>query len=196
MAQELLKLHAARQVAQGHEFTRDTVWQQELEDSFPYQETPDQATAISDVKADMEQTKPMDRLICGDVGYGKTEVAMRAVFKAVSDGKQVAMLVPTTILAEQHYQTFSERMSHTPTRVEVLSRFRTPKEQKKVLEDVKSGKVDVLVGTHRILSKDIRFRDLGLIEWAESAERARVVREPTRAEVEAARRTSALPFRL
>ena len=162
MAQELIRLNAARQVAEGHDFSADTVWQQELEDSFPFVETPDQAQAINDVKADMEQTRPMDRLICGDVGYGKTEVALRAAFKTVNDGMQVGLLVPTTVLAQQHYATFSERLSPFPVRVEVLSRFRTPKEQQEVIEGLKSGSIDIVIGTHRLLQKDVEFKDLGL----------------------------------
>ena len=162
MAQELIRLNAARQIAQGHEFSQDTVWQQELEDSFPYVETPDQAQAINDVKADMELSRPMDRLICGDVGYGKTEVALRAAFKTVNDGMQVGLLVPTTVLAQQHYATFSERLSPFPVRVEVLSRFRTPKEQQQVIEGLKSGEVDIVIGTHRLLQKDVQFKNLGL----------------------------------
>ena len=163
MASELMQLYAERKARPGVSFSADGPMHREMEATFPFQETPDQLRTMDEVKQDMESPHSMDRLVCGDVGYGKTEVAVRAAFKSVCDNRQVAILVPTTILAEQHYQTFSERMSHTPTRVEVLSRFRTPKEQKKVLEDVKSGKVDVLVGTHRILSKDIRFRDLGLM---------------------------------
>ncbi len=162
MAQELIRLNAARQVAKGHEFGQDTVWQQELEDSFPYVETPDQAQAINDVKADMELARPMDRLICGDVGYGKTEVALRAAFKTVNDGMQVGLLVPTTVLAQQHYATFTERLSPFPVRVEVLSRFRTPKEQQQVIEGLKSGEVDIVIGTHRLLQKDVQFKNLGL----------------------------------
>ena len=162
MAQELIRLNAARQVAQGHDFGPDTVWQQELEDSFPFVETPDQSQAINEVKTDMEQSRPMDRLICGDVGYGKTEVALRAAFKTVSDGMQVGLLVPTTVLAQQHYATFSERLSPFPVRVEVLSRFRTPKEQQEVIEGLKGGSVDIVIGTHRLLQKDVRFKNLGL----------------------------------
>ena len=162
LAEELLKLHAARQEARGHEFSPDTTWQRELEDSFPYEETPDQAQAIEEVKSDMEIVKPMDRLICGDVGYGKTEVALRAAFKTVNDGLQVGMLVPTTVLAQQHYATFSERLSPYPVRVEVLSRFRTPKEQQEVIEGLKDGSVDIVVGTHRLLQKDVAFKNLGL----------------------------------
>ena len=162
MAQELIRLNASREVTQGHEFNPDTAWQRELEDSFPYIETPDQAKAIDDVKADMERTRPMDRLICGDVGYGKTEVALRAAFKTVSDGMQVGLLVPTTVLAQQHYATFTERLSPFPVRVEVLSRFRTPKEQQEVIEGLKSGEVDIVIGTHRLLQKDVQFKNLGL----------------------------------
>jgi transcription-repair coupling factor (superfamily II helicase) len=162
LAQELLKLNAARQVASGHEFSPDTTWQQELEDSFPYEETPDQARAINQVKEDMEQPKPMDRLICGDVGYGKTEVALRAAFKSVNDGMQVGLLVPTTVLAQQHYATFSERLNPFPIRLEVLSRFKTAKEQKEVLEGLENGAVDIVIGTHRLLQKDVKFKNLGL----------------------------------
>ena len=162
MAQELLRANAAREIAEGHEFSHDTGWQQELEDSFPYIETPDQAQAIVDVKSDMERSRPMDRLICGDVGYGKTEVALRAAFKTVSDGMQVGILVPTTVLAQQHYATFTERLSPFPVRVEVLSRFRTPKEQQQVIEGLMAGEVDIVIGTHRLLQKDVHFKNLGL----------------------------------
>ena len=162
MAQELLRINAARAIAEGHEHGSDTVWQQELEDSFPFIETPAQARAIVEVKADMETTRPMDRLICGDVGYGKTEIALRAAFKSVNDGLQVAMLVPTTVLAQQHYATFSERLSPFPVKIEVLSRFRTPKEQQEVIEGLKDGSVDIVIGTHRLLQKDVRFKNLGL----------------------------------
>ena len=162
MAQELIRVNAQRQLAQGHEFTPDTLWQQELEDAFPFVETPDQSRAISEVKADMEQQRPMDRLICGDVGYGKTEVALRAAFKTVNDGMQVGLLVPTTVLAQQHYATFTERLSPYPVRVEVLSRFRTPKEQQQVVAAVGAGEVDIVIGTHRLLQKDVRFKNLGL----------------------------------
>ena len=162
MAQELIRVNAARQLAKGHEFSPDSAWQQELEDSFPYMETPDQANAINEVKADMERTQPMDRLICGDVGYGKTEVALRAAFKTVSDGMQVGLLVPTTVLAQQHYATFTERLSPFPVRVEVLSRFRTHKEQQQVIEGLKAGEVDIVIGTHRLLQKDVQFKNLGL----------------------------------
>ena len=162
MAQELLRLNATREVAEGHEFSSDSSWQRELEDSFPYIETPDQAQAIVDVKTDMERSRPMDRLICGDVGYGKTEIALRAAFKTVSDGMQVGILVPTTVLAQQHYATFTERLSPFPVRVEVLSRFRTPKEQQLVVEGLKKGEVDIVIGTHRLLQKDVQFKNLGL----------------------------------
>ncbi|HPU48980.1 MAG TPA: transcription-repair coupling factor [Syntrophomonadaceae bacterium] len=163
MAEELLKLYAARQAREGYAFGPDTPWQAQFEEAFPYQETPDQLKAIRDVKRDMESRRPMDRLICGDVGYGKTEVAMRAAFKAVMDGKQVAMLVPTTVLAEQHYLSFQERFKEFPATIEVLSRFRTPGQQKKVLEDLRKGVVDIIIGTHRLLSKDVSFKDLGLL---------------------------------
>ena len=163
MAEDLLRAYAARRALPGHAFKADTVWQRELEASFPYDETPDQLKAIEDVRADMETASPMDRLICGDVGYGKTEVAIRAAFKAVQDGKQVAVLVPTTILATQHGLTFRERFADFPVKVEVLSRFRTPKEVKDVLARLERRDVDVLIGTHRLLSKDVKFPDLGLV---------------------------------
>ena len=163
MARELIHLYAERQTRPGFGYAADSALQQELEASFPYQETPDQLRAVEEVKRDMEASHPMDRLVCGDVGYGKTEVAVRAAYKAVCDGKQVAVLVPTTILAQQHFLTFSERMSHTPARIEVMSRFRTAKELNRTARDLKDGKVDILIGTHRILSKDVEFRDLGLL---------------------------------
>lgn len=163
MASELIELYAQRKSLPGFQYSADSAPMWELEASFPFQETPDQQRTVDDVKKDMEQPNPMDRLVCGDVGYGKTEVAVRAAFKAVCDNKQVAVLVPTTILAQQHYQTFSERMEPFPVRVEVMSRFGTAKELKRTAEDVKAGKVDVLIGTHRILSKDVVFRDLGLL---------------------------------
>ena len=163
MAAELLKLYAQRHTAQGTAFSPDNDFQREFEDSFDYNETDDQLTAIAAIKHDMESTTPMDRLLCGDVGYGKTEVAMRAAFKAVQDGKQVAVLTPTTVLAFQHFETFKQRFSQFPINVEMISRFRTPKEQKVILEKVETGKVDILIGTHRILSKDIKFQDLGLL---------------------------------
>jgi transcription-repair coupling factor (superfamily II helicase) len=163
MAEELLKLYAARKTVVGHAFSPDTHWQQEFEDAFPYDLTPDQSTAISDIKADMESATPMDRLLCGDVGYGKTEVAMRAAFKAVMDGKQVAFLAPTTVLAFQHVKTLRERFAAFPVRIDMVSRFRTKAEQKQSLEDLAAGKVEIIVGTHRLLSKDVQFRDLGLL---------------------------------
>ncbi|MBA2341258.1 MAG: transcription-repair coupling factor [Pyrinomonadaceae bacterium] len=163
MADELLRLYAERKLVRGYAFPADTPWQRELEESFEYEPTPDQATAIEDVKQDMEAATPMDRLLCGDVGYGKTEVAMRAAFKSVMDSKQVAVLTPTTVLAYQHFETMRRRFAPFPVRVELLSRFRTPKEQKTVVEQVERGEIDILVGTHRILSKDLRFRDLGLV---------------------------------
>jgi transcription-repair coupling factor (superfamily II helicase) len=163
IAQELVVLYQTRLQTPGHAFPMDTPWQRELEDAFPFQETPDQLVAIGEVKADMESTHPMDRLVCGDVGFGKTEVAIRAAFKAVQDGKQVAVLVPTTLLAQQHHQTFSDRFAGYPVRVEVLSRFLTPGQAKAVAEGVRSGEVDVVIGTHRLLSDDIQFKDLGLL---------------------------------
>jgi len=163
IAHDLLNLYASREVITGFKFSRDTVWQHELEASFPYLETPDQITVQQEIKADMERSKPMDRLVCGDVGYGKTEVALRAAFKAVMDSKQVAVLVPTTVLAQQHYVTFSERMKAFPVKVEVLSRFRSTRDQKKVLEGLTNGGVDICIGTHRIIQKDIKFKDLGLL---------------------------------
>ena len=163
IAQELVVLYQKRVNSPGHAFAADTPWQQEMEDAFPYAETPDQLKAIEDVKDDMEASRPMDRLVCGDVGFGKTEVAIRAVFKAVQDGKQAAVLVPTTLLASQHFQTFADRFAGFPVRVEVLSRFLTPGEAKKVVEGLRSGEVDVVIGTHRLLSEDITFKDLGLL---------------------------------
>lgn len=163
IAQDLIKLYAIRQERPGHAYGADTVWQKEFEELFPYEETEDQLHAIEDTKRDMESTKIMDRLICGDVGFGKTEIAIRAAFKAVSDGKQVAVLVPTTILAQQHYNTFSMRLRDFPFTVELLSRFRTPADSKKVIEKVRTGRVDILIGTHRILSKDVEFKNLGLL---------------------------------
>src|SRR6267378_2696095 len=163
MAEELLKLYARRSVAQGHTFAGDSPWQREFEASFRFEETPDQLRAIKDVKRDMESPRPMDRLVAGDVGYGKTEVALRAAFKAVADGTQVAVLVPTTVLAQQHWSTFAERFTPFPAKVELLSRFRSPKEQKKVVEGLKNGTVDVVIGTHRLLGKDVEFKNLGLL---------------------------------
>jgi transcription-repair coupling factor (superfamily II helicase) len=163
IAQELVVLYQRRLHTEGHAFGLDTPWQHELEEAFPYQETPDQVTAISDVKADMESVRPMDRLVIGDVGFGKTEVAMRAAFKAIQDGKQVAILVPTTLLAQQHHATFSERLAPYPIRVEVMSRFLTAAEARKVAAGVTSGEVDLVIGTHRLLSDDVKFKNLGLL---------------------------------
>ena len=163
IAKDLVKLYAARQDQEGFQYGPDTVWQREFEEMFPYEETEDQLDAIDAVKRDMESRKIMDRLICGDVGYGKTEIALRAAFKAIQEGKQVVYLVPTTILAQQHYNTFVQRMKDFPVRVDMMSRFRTPAEQKKTLEDLKKGLVDVLIGTHRVLSKDVEFKSLGLL---------------------------------
>lgn len=163
LAEGLLKLYASREAIKGHAFSPDTPWQREFEAAFPYQETPDQLKAIEDVKRDMEQKRPMDRLVCGDVGYGKTEVAMRAAFKAIMDGKQVAVLVPTTVLAEQHYQSFKDRFENYPAVIECLNRFRSTKEQKRIVADLKKGVTDLVIGTHRLLSKDVIFKDLGLL---------------------------------
>ena len=163
LAGELLQLYAARQVMEGHAFAPDGVWQTELAASFPYQETEDQLQAIQAVKADMEAPHPMDRLICGDSGYGKTEVALRAAFKAVMDNQQVAMLVPTTILAQQHYQNFRDRLAPFPVQVELLSRFRTSSEQQQLLQKLNQGKLDIVIGTHRLLQQDVRFNSLGLV---------------------------------
>jgi len=163
MAEELLKLYAQRKAVPGHAFPQDTHWQEEFESAFPYELTPDQATAIVDIKRDMEAPTPMDRLLCGDVGYGKTEVAMRAAFKAVMDGKQVAVLAPTTVLAFQHEKTLRDRFAGFPVMIEMVSRFRTKQEIKEILAHLALGKVDVIVGTHRLLSKDVQFKDLGLL---------------------------------
>ena len=163
MTEELLKLYAQRKMAQGHAFPAGNEFVREFEDTFEYNETEDQAQAITDVMHDMESTQPMDRLLCGDVGYGKTEVAMRAAFKAVSDNKQVAVLAPTTVLAFQHYETFKQRFGPFPVTVEMISRFRNPKQQKEILQKAETGKIDILIGTHRILSKDLKFSDLGLL---------------------------------
>jgi transcription-repair coupling factor (superfamily II helicase) len=163
VAEELLKLYATRQMITGFTYSQDSIWQKELESSFPYEETIDQLEALRDVKADMETPRPMDRLICGDVGYGKTEIALRAAFKAVMDNKQVAMLVPTTVLAQQHYLTFQERLGAFPVEVRVLSRFCSEKEQAEIVGGISSGAVDICIGTHRILQKDIHFKDLGLL---------------------------------
>jgi transcription-repair coupling factor (superfamily II helicase) len=163
MADELLKLYAERKTAVGHAFPQGNEWVREFEDAFEFSETEDQAQAIADVTRDMESTQPMDRLLCGDVGYGKTEVAMRAAFKAVSDNKQVAVLAPTTVLAFQHYETFKQRFAAFPVTIEMISRFRNAKQQKEILQKTEAGKIDVLIGTHRILSKDLKFSDLGLL---------------------------------
>ncbi len=163
LAAELLAIQAARDSQPGHASQVDTTWQREFEGSFLYEETPDQWKAIVDTKRDMESTRPMDRLICGDVGYGKTEVAIRAAFKAVMDGRQVAVLVPTTVLAQQHFNTFRERMADYPVRVELLSRFRTPRQQKQVIRDLAAGAVDIVIGTHRLVQNDIAFKELGLV---------------------------------
>jgi transcription-repair coupling factor (superfamily II helicase) len=163
LAGELLRLYAARQVKEGNACGPDTVWQTEMEDAFPYTETPDQVRAILEVKTDLEQARPMDRLLCGDVGYGKTEVALRAAFKAVDNGRQVAMLVPTTVLAQQHYNTFRERLQAFPIKVEMLSRFRSEKEQKQIVQGLATGRVDICIGTHRLLQKDVVFKNLGLV---------------------------------
>ena len=162
MADELIKLYAKREAAQGYAFGPDTDWQNDFERRFPYDETDDQLRCIQEIKDDMEKPSPMDRLLCGDVGFGKTEVAIRAAFKCVMDGKQCAVLVPTTILAWQHYQTFRKRMEGFPVKVDILSRFRTPREQEQVLEELRRGQVDIVVGTHRLVQKDVKFKDLGL----------------------------------
>jgi len=160
---ELVKLYAARTSTEGYAFSADTPWQAEFEDAFEYEETPDQSRAIIEVKRDMEKPQPMDRLLCGDVGFGKTEVALRAAFKAVQDGKQVAVLVPTTILAEQHYMTFSQRLADYPVRIGLLCRFRSPRQLKETVEKLRTGEIDIVIGTHRLLSRDIEFKDLGLL---------------------------------
>ncbi len=163
MTDELLKLYAQRKAARGHQFAPDNEFQREFEDAFDFTETDDQLNAIRDIKGDMESELPMDRLLCGDVGYGKTEVAMRAAFKAVQDGKQVAVLTPTTVLCFQHFESFKKRFRQFPIHIEMISRFRTPKEQKKILEEVEAGRVDILIGTHRVLAQDIKFQDIGLL---------------------------------
>ena len=163
VAQELIRLYAARSASKGIEFEPDTVWQYEMEEAFEFTETPDQMKAINETKTDMESDKPMDRLICGDVGFGKTEVAIRAIFKAIMSGKQAAVVVPTTVLALQHYQTIFERFKPFPIKVELLSRFRSAKEQKATIKKLALGEVDIVVGTHRLLQKDIQFKNLGLL---------------------------------
>ena len=164
LAGELLSLYAERRRRMGHAFEPDSDWQREFEERFPFTETPDQREAIELVKADMEAPQPMDRLICGDVGYGKTEVALRAAFKAANEGKQVLMLVPTTILAQQHYGTFAERLADYPFTLEHVSRFRSAAEQKAAIKGFAEGRVDILIGTHRVLSRDVRAKDLGLLD--------------------------------
>ena len=163
VAQDMLDLYARRNVVQGYAFKEDTAWQKELEDSFPYVETEDQKRALVEIKRDMESSRPMDRLLCGDVGYGKTELALRAAFKAVMDGKQVAILVPTTVLAQQHYETFLQRLAAFPVNVEMLSRFRTPREQTSIVHGLTTGGIDIVIGTHRLISGDVQFKDLGLV---------------------------------
>lgn len=163
MAEELLKLYAQRKLAKGFQFSPDSNWQREFEDAFPYSPTQDQITAVNDIKRDMESGQVMDRLVCGDVGFGKTEVAMRAAFKAMGDDKQIAILTPTTVLSFQHYETFKQRFAAFPVEIEMLNRFRSAKQQKAIVERVKEGKIDILIGTHRILSKDVEFSDLGLL---------------------------------
>ncbi len=163
MAEDLLALYAERERMKGYAFKNNEVWQQEFEDRFPFEETDDQLTVVEEIKKDMEKTKPMDRLLCGDVGYGKTEVAIRAAFKATIDGKQVAVLVPTTILAQQHYNTFKDRFEGYPIKVNVLSRFESPKEQREIISDLEKGTIDIIIGTHRLIQKDITFHDLGLV---------------------------------
>src|SRR5213075_201022 len=161
VARDLLELYSKRQLVEGHAFSEDGPWQQELEQSFAYDETPDQIHVMEEIKVDMEDSRPMDRLLCGDVGFGKTELAVRAAFKAVMDGKQVAILVPTTVLAQQHYNTFRKRMAEYPVRIELLSRFRTRRQQERVLKDLGSGAVDIVIGTHRLVQDDVGFKDLG-----------------------------------
>lgn len=163
IADDLLKLYAEREMVNGYAYSPDSPWQDDLEASFPFQETLDQISAIEDVKGDMESDRPMDRLICGDVGYGKTEVAVRAAFKAITDGRQVAVLVPTTVLAQQHYRTFTERLLTFPVKVEMLSRFRTQSQQKRIIEGLENGTIDLVIGTHRLLGRDLKFKDLGLM---------------------------------
>jgi transcription-repair coupling factor (superfamily II helicase) len=163
MADELLKLYAARKMAEGFAFSADSNWQREFEDAFEFTETRDQLTATAELKRDMESPQPMDRLLCGDVGFGKTEVVMRAAFKALGDGKQIAVLAPTTVLAFQHFETFKRRFQPFPVKIEMVSRFRSPREIKTALAELADGKVDILIGTHRLLSKDVQFRDLGLV---------------------------------
>ena len=161
IAKELIKLYAERMKLKGHAFPPDTGWQRDFESRFEYEETEDQLRCIQEIKEDMEKEQPMDRLLCGDVGFGKTEVALRAAFKCVTDSKQCALLVPTTILAWQHYQTVTQRFEGFPIKVEILSRFRTPKQQAEILKQLKRGEIDMIIGTHRLVQKDVQFRDLG-----------------------------------
>ena len=163
MAADLLSIYAAREVSKGYAMGPDTKWQMELENSFPYEETTDQLSTLSEIKQDMESTRPMDRLVCGDVGYGKTEIALRAAFKTAMEGKQVAILVPTTVLAQQHFDTFNHRMGTFPVRIEVLSRFKSTREQKQILTNLQKGAIDICIGTHRLVQKDVSFKDLGLV---------------------------------
>ena len=186
MADELLKLYAMRKSAEGHAFAADTEWQHEFEDAFEFSETEDQMNAIIDVKRDMEATTPMDRLLCGDVGYGKTEVAMRATFKAVQDGRQVAVLAPTTVLAFQHFNTFKQRFAAFPLKIEMLSRFRTPKQIKESVAKLEAGELDIAIGTHRLLSKDVKFHNLGLVS---RGRRTALRRAPQRAPEAASQRS-------
>ena len=165
VAAKLIEVQAERQTSPGIAYPADTPWQQEFEASFPYEETDDQLTASHDIKTDMQKPQPMDRLLCGDVGYGKTELSLRAAFKAVEAGKQVAVLVPTTVLAQQHYQTFTERTADFPFAIEVVSRFKTAKQAKEILKYTAEGQVDILIGTHRLLSQDVTFKDLGLVHY-------------------------------
>ncbi len=163
IADELIDLYKEREMSVGYQYGQDTAEQSAFEHDFPYELTPDQSKSIDEIKGDMERARPMDRLLCGDVGYGKTEVAVRAAFKAVMDGKQVAFLVPTTILAQQHYETLLERMQDFPVEIQLVSRFRTAKEIRETKEGLKSGYVDIVVGTHKLLGKDIQYKDLGLL---------------------------------
>ena len=163
IARDLIRLYAARKEEKGFAFSPDGYLQQELEASFIYEDTPDQLTATRAVKADMESSRPMDRLVCGDVGFGKTEIAIRAAFKAAVDGKQTAVLVPTTVLAYQHFHTFSDRLRDLPVRVDYLSRARSPKQVKEILADLAEGKIDIIIGTHKLIGKSVRFKDLGLL---------------------------------
>ena len=163
LASDMIQVQAVREAQPGSAFPPDSDWQAEFEGAFPYQETPDQLDALAEIKADMQRPRPMDRLICGDVGYGKTEVAIRAAFKTVDNGRQVAVLVPTTVLAEQHYRTFGQRFAEYPFVIECLSRFRTHGEQKRIVERLRQGGIDVVIGTHRLVSADVKFKDLGLV---------------------------------